>query len=79
MTFLVILFFGIVLADEFEYSLVDYNSTSPTPNAIRNWTGAGWYHESRIAALTGLSLVIFFGFRAFGTEQLARKTQINNK
>lgn len=29
-TFLVILSFGIVLADEFEYSLEDYNSTSPT-------------------------------------------------
>ena len=30
MTFLAILSFGIVLADEFEYSLEDYNSTSPT-------------------------------------------------
>ena len=29
-TFIAILSFGIVLADEFEYSLQDYNSTSPT-------------------------------------------------
>ena len=30
MTFLFILSFGIVVADEFEYSLEDYNATSPT-------------------------------------------------
>jgi hypothetical protein len=29
-TILAILFFGTVVADEFEYSLEDYNSTSPT-------------------------------------------------
>ena len=29
-TILAILSFGTVLADEFEYSLEDYNSTSPT-------------------------------------------------
>ena len=34
-----------------------YNSTSPTPNAIRNWSGSGFYYESSIAALTGLSFI----------------------
>ena len=46
-----------------------YNSTTPTPNAVRNYQFAGYYYESSPAALSGLSF-LHDGGNTTGTVRL---------